>query len=107
MHGLTLEVSERLVKDMKLTQIQLERIAHKVFDAWKTAGVVTFKDDEKKVFATAIDHLKADLQKEVDIEREVHKMLDSLEKSNPGEFQRHKMFQLLKQKLAKEKKVVL
>lgn len=98
---------ESLVKVMKITSQQIERLAAKVFEAWKKQNVVVFKDDEKLIFEKAVLHLKAEVQKEQEIDKEVHKMLDELERSNKGEFQRHKMFQLLKQKLAKEKKVVL
>ena len=92
---------------MKLTQVQLQSIVERVFKHWKQKNIVTFKDDEKKVLQRGIDLLKEELQKEIDIDKEVNKKLDELERSNPGEFQRHKMFQLLKVKIAKEKKVVL
>lgn len=92
---------------MKLTQNQFESLVTKVFDAWKKNNVVTFKEDEKKVFQRAIEVLKADLQKEIDLEKEVHKMLDDLERTNQGQFQRHKMYPMLKQKLAQQKKVIL
>ena len=41
------------------------------------------------------------------IEKEVNKMLDQLERSHSGEFQRYKMYPILKQKLAKERKIIL
>jgi hypothetical protein len=81
---------------MKLTSNQLQAIVEKVFKHWKQKNIVTFKEDEKKV-----------LQREAELDKEVNKKLDELERSNPGEFQRHKMFQLMKAKLAKERKVVL
>ena len=57
--------------------------------------------------ARGLEILKEEVQKEVELDKEVHRKLDELEKTNPGEFQRHKMFQLMKAKLAKEKKVIL
>jgi hypothetical protein len=92
---------------MKLTTQQIDYLVSKVFESWKKHNIVTFKEDEKKVYSRAVDAVKAELQKEIDLEREVNKMLDGLEKTNPGEFQRGKMFQMLKQKLAKERKVIL
>jgi len=92
---------------MKLTQLQIEVIANKVLDQWKKQNLITFKVDEKKVLARMIEELKKDLQKEQDLEREVNRMLDDLERSNPGEFQRYKMYPILKKKIAKEKKVIL
>ena len=92
---------------MKLTNQQLEVIVNKVLKSWKENAVIEFKADEKKVFNTMMDAIKADLQKELDLEAEVNQMLDKLEKSNSGEFQRFKMYPMLKQKLAKDKKVIL
>ena len=92
---------------MKLSTNQLQHIVERVFKHWKAKNIATFKEDEKKVLQRGIELLKEELQKETDLDREVNKKLDELERSNPGEFQRHKMFQLMKAKLAKEKKVVL
>lgn len=92
---------------MKLTQLQIEVIANKVLEHWKKQNLITFKVDEKKVLARMIEEIKKDLQKEQDLEHEVNRMLDQLERSNPGEFQRYKMYPILKKKIAKEKKVIL
>ena len=92
---------------MKLTNQHLEVIVNKVLKSWKDNNLIEFKADEKKVFSTMLEGLKAELQKEFDLDREVNLMLDKLEQSNSGEFQRFKMFPMLKQKLAKEKKVIL
>lgn len=92
---------------MKLTPLQMQKLVEKIFETWKVNQVVTFKDTEAKVFERAMTAIKEEYQREVDLDIEVNKMLDQLERSNPGEFQRYKMFPLLKQKLAKERKVVL
>ena len=92
---------------MKLTNQHLEVIVNKVLKSWKEQNVIQFKADEKKVYDRLLEALKADYQKEIDLEKEVNKMLDDLERSNSGQFQRYKMYPLLKQKLAKEKKVIL
>lgn len=92
---------------MKLTPLQMQKLVEKVFENWKKNKVIVFKEDEKKVFARALEVIKADYQRESDLDREVHQMLDQLEKTNSGEFQRYKMYPILKQKLAKERKIVL
>ncbi|PIS12130.1 MAG: hypothetical protein COT73_00245 [Bdellovibrio sp. CG10_big_fil_rev_8_21_14_0_10_47_8] len=92
---------------MKLTPLQMQKLVEKVFEHWKKNNVIVFKEDEKKVFARALQAIKDEYQKETDLDIEVNKMLDQLERSNPGEFQRYKMYPILKQKLAKERKVVL
>lgn len=92
---------------MKLNTTQFEAIAIKVLENWKKANLIHFKVDEKLVLHRMIEALRADYQKELDLEKEVNKMLDQLERTNPGDFQRYKMYPMLKQKLAKEKKVIL
>lgn len=92
---------------MKITQAHLENLVARTFAAWKQAQVITFKVDEKAAFAGAIAALKAELQKETALEMEVNRMLDDLERKQPGSFQRGKMYHLLKNKLAKDKKVIL
>lgn len=93
--------------NMKLTTLQMTAIVQKVFDALKKNNIIIYKDDEKKVFARALKAIQDDYQKELDLEKEIVRMLDDLERQNPGGFQRHKMYQLIKPKLAKEKKVIL
>jgi hypothetical protein len=92
---------------MKLNTAQFETIAVKVLENWKKANLIHFKVDEKVVLNRMIEALKEDYQKELDLEKDVNKMLDQLERTNPGDFQRYKMYPLLKQKMAKEKKVIL
>ncbi len=92
---------------MKLTPIQMQALAHKVLDHWKKQNLVTFKVDESVVLNRVLETMKAEIQKEMNLDREVNQMLDQLERTNGGEFQRFKMYPILKQKLAKEKKVIL
>ena len=89
---------------MKLTASQIQSLAEKVLDSWKKNNVIEFKTDEKKVLARMIDALKQDLQKEIDLDREVHQMLDNLERAHQGEFERYKMYPLLKRNWRKIKR---
>ena len=93
---------------MKLTPLQMQKIVERIFDAWKKSNnVVVFKEDEKKVFAAAVESIKQNYQAESQLDSDVNAMLDKLEQTNAGEFQRYKMFPILKQKLAKERKIIL
>ncbi|WP_413288957.1 DUF507 family protein [Bdellovibrio sp. HCB337] len=92
---------------MKLTAQQIQVLAEKILNQWKKQNLIVFKEDEKKVLARMIEIIKEDYDREAALDRDVNAMLDELEKSNPGEFQRFKMFPILKQKLAKERKVIL
>lgn len=90
-----------------MTSLQIERIAKKIFAELKSQNLVEFKTPEDKVFRRAVEIIKADFDREAALDREVNLMLDDLERKNPGEFQRFKMFPLLKKRLAKEKGIVL
>lgn len=92
---------------MKLSPMQMQKLVEKVFESWKSHNVIVFKADEKKVLQRAIEVIKENYQQESNLDREVNAMLDNLERSNPGEFQRYKMFPILKAKLAKERKIIL
>lgn len=92
---------------MKLSTQQIQVLAEKILNQWKKQNLIVFKEDESKVLSRAIEIIKADYNREEALDREVNAMLDKLESSNPGEFQRYKMFPILKQKLAKDKKVIL
>jgi hypothetical protein len=92
---------------MKLSSQQIQVLAEKILNQWKKQNLIVFKEDEKKVLARVAEIIKEDYEREMALDRDVNAMLDQLEKSNPGEFQRYKMFPILKQKLAKEKKVIL
>jgi hypothetical protein len=92
---------------MRLTPIQIDRLVRKVFDGLKEQNTVEFKVDEGKVFKRAVEIVQADYQREAELDREVNKMLEDLERKNPGEFERYKMYPLLKKRLAKEKGIIL
>jgi len=77
-----------------------------VFDRLKSQKLIEFKKPEKEVFDRAVNLVAADFRREDDLTSEVYKMMDDLEKQNPG-FDRRKMFPLLKQRLAKQKGIVL
>jgi len=85
----------------------MQKLVEKVFEHWKKNNVLVFKEDEKKVMARALEAIKADYQQEAQLDQDVNKMLDQLERTNSGEFQRYKMYPILKQKLAKERKIIL
>lgn len=92
---------------MRLTSIQIERLVRKVFEEMKAQNVVQFKADEGKVFKRAIELVEAEFAKEAELDREVNKMLDDLERQNPNSFQRGKMFGMVKSRLAKQKGYIL
>ena len=92
---------------MKLTASQIQRLSEKILNQWKSQNLITFKVDEKVVLKTIVEAVTADFQREEQLERDVNALMDQMEREHEGQFQRHKMFPMLKQKLAKERKVIL
>ncbi len=85
----------------------VHRLVQHVFKELKAQNIVTFKEKEDRVFQRACEILMREYQRETDLDHEVNRMMDDLERQNPGQFQRYKMFPLLKKKLAKDKGIVL
>lgn len=104
---MTLGLLTLLVKAMKLNQKIIDRLVRAVFTELKAQNVITYKEKEEAVFKFAVDLIKGDLEREKVLDGEVNRMLDRLEQENPGEFQRFKMFPMLKRKMAKEKGIIL
>ncbi len=92
---------------MKLTASQIQRLSEKILKQWKTQGLITLKVDEKIVLKTIFDAITNDFKKEEQLDQDVNALMDQMERQHEGQFQRHKMFPMLKQKLAKERKIIL
>ncbi len=82
-------------------------MVRKIFDELKIQNAIEFKESEEKVFKKAVAYVQDDFAKEAALDVEVNKMMDTLEKKNPGQFERYKMFPLLKKRMAQEKGIVL
>lgn len=92
---------------MKLNNNQIEKLARRILNHLKTIKSVKIESTDEQIQKKIKQILFTEIQKEIDLDQEVNNMLDKLEKSNPGEFQRFKMFGLLKKRLAKEKGIIL
>ena len=92
---------------MKLNDKHIKALVKSVFDELKSQQQVTFKVSEEKVFLRAVELVHQEFEKEKQLDEEVHRMMDDLERQNPDSFQRYKMFPMLKKRLAKEKGIVL
>ena len=92
---------------MKLTTSQIQRLSEKILNQWKSQNLITFKVDEKVVLQTIIDAVTNDFKREEQLDQDVNALMDQMEREHEGQFQRHRMFPMLKQKLAKERKFIL
>ena len=85
----------------------MQQLSRQVIDELKAAGQLEFKVSEEKVYQRAFELVQENFDQESKLDQDVNKMMDDLEKQNPGEFQRYKMFPMLKKRLAKEKGFIL
>lgn len=92
---------------MKLNNVQIERLARRLLDFLKKSNSMNFLVSDDRLQKRVIELLAKEFDRENELDKEVNRMLDQLEKSNPGEFERYKMFGMLKKRLAKEKGIVL
>lgn len=93
---------------MKLTTSQINRLAEKVLQQWKSQNLITFKVDEKVVLQTMKDAITADFRREDELDKEVRQMVETLIAEHGDQsMQRGKMFPMLKQKVAKDRKIIL
>lgn len=90
-----------------MTEKTMKRIAQAILDGLKSQKVIQFKEKEDVVLDRATEIIKADFIREMELDQEVNRMMDDLERQNPNGFQRYKMFPMLKKRLAKEKGIVL
>ena len=92
---------------MRVSEKLVQRMVRSVFSDLKAQNSIIFKEKEDKVFRRACELIANEYTREAQLNEQVNKMMDDLERQNPGEFQRHKMFPLLKKRLAKEKGIIL
>lgn len=92
---------------MKLKDRSLQLLARGLCQTWSEQGALLFKEDTDKIQALIVATLKANLAEEAALDEEVHRKLEELERNHGGEFDRHKMFPMLKRKMAEEKGFIL
>lgn len=93
---------------MKLSNNQIDVMVQRVFQFWNNKNIATFKEGEKQTFLRAVEVIKAEFERERQIELEAKGMVEQLERQNPsGSFEPHKMYLMIKKKLAKDKGLIL
>ena len=94
---------------MHLKDDQILRLAEKVLDDLLSAKLVMVKKERGKLVQAIRDALVADQKAEESLERDAERLLEqSLAAMGGGAgIDRHKMLRMIKEKLAKERKIVL
>lgn len=94
---------------MKIKPEQADRLVDEILKAYRTKELIAFKAGEGEVRAKIRDTILRNFHEEEVIEEEAREMLASHagDVRRAGEMDQHKMFLLIKQKIAQKKGFVL
>ena len=94
---------------MRLKKEQIDRLAEKVIADLAEAKLVVFKKERTAVLETIKAVIRDDISKEEELEREAERLLEQTLRAAGGgmDIDRHKMLKMIKQRLAKERNIVL
>ncbi|MGB3399163.1 MAG: DUF507 family protein [Candidatus Deferrimicrobiaceae bacterium] len=93
---------------MKVKEEYIRRICRTVLSRWKEKGLIRPKADDDVLLGKMVGEVMADFGREEELEREVNSILEK----HSGELassqaSSHIMFRKIKERLARERKIVL
>lgn len=93
---------------MKVREESIRRICRTILFRWKEKGLIRPKADDDVLLGKMVGEVMADFRREEELDREVASILEK----HSGELARsqassHLMFQKIKDRLARERKIVL
>ena len=92
---------------MKLTHAHIESLVRRVLINLEKKQLIQFNKSKEAVLKKGKEIIDADFAREAKLDEEVMRMLDQIEQNQTDQFERHKMFKMLKKKVAEEKGIVL
>jgi hypothetical protein len=95
---------------MRLKDDQIHRLAEKVLNDLTTARLIAMKKERGTVLAAVKGAIAADLKSEQDLERDAEQLLEQNLRAlgrGAADIDRHRMLKMIKEKLAKDRKIVL
>ncbi len=92
---------------MRLSKIEMERLAEYVLKRLLSKKLVSLKAPEKEVMDRIYDEIEKDVLREHELDQEVERILDAHASSMGENVNRRKLFMMIKNKLAKERGIVL
>lgn len=94
---------------MRLKEEQIGRLAEHIMEDLTAAGLITLKKERGALLAAIKAAISADIKAEESLESDAEKLLDQTLRSMGGEasIDRHRMLRMIKEKLARERKIVL
>lgn len=94
---------------MRLKKEQVDRLAEKIVSDLDTAKLASLKGERTKILDAVRTVILDDIKSETDLEADAERILDQTLRASGGgaDIDRHKMLRMIKDKLAKERKIIL
>ena len=95
---------------MRLKDEQIAKLADKILADLTNSGLILLKRERGAVLAGIKAAISADLSQEASLEKDAENLLEQTLRSMgsaASDIDRHKMLRMIKEKLAKERKIVL
>ncbi|MCB0272265.1 MAG: DUF507 family protein [Bdellovibrionales bacterium] len=92
---------------MRLTEFEVSKIVHRIYLTWKNQKLIEPISSEGEVILSLEEIFLKNLQEEDALNAEVQKMVDQLIAKSPEELDQRKLFQLVKNQLIKDRKLVI
>ena len=92
---------------MRLHQEQIQRLAEALADALVKSGGAQLKAERGVVTERIAATIRAELERERDLDREAQRLLETHLKQAPPGVDRHKLLQMIKRRLAEERGIPL
>jgi hypothetical protein len=94
---------------MRLKEDQIDRLAEKVLVDLTAADLIILKKERGVILAGIKEAVRADIKVEEDLEKDAESLLEQTLRSMRGnaDIDRHRMLRMIKEKLAKDRKIVL
>ena len=94
---------------MRLKEEQIGRLAEKILEGLSGSSLIAVKKERGAILAAIKAVIAAEIQAEESLEKDAERLLEQTLRSMGGgaEIDRHKMLRMIKEKLAKDRKIVL
>lgn len=93
---------------MKLTDEQLRRIGATILSRWKAKGLVRQKSADEALVAAMAAEIRRDIRREEELDREAEALLEAhIRKLGDTQANSRVLFQKIKERLAKDRGIVL
>ena len=92
---------------MRLTEDEVTRITQKIVAAWKEKKLADFQQPDGQVISFLHAAFVKNLQSEDELNKEVEILLKKYDAQITAGMDRRKMFQMIKNQLVKERKLVI